>query len=70
MKDTAQDVAKDVTQDVAEDALGAAEDGGVKLFIMARFIFQQRNPRPTYACRPPRHAATAAVALFAQLATR
>ena len=39
---------------MAEDVLGAAEDGSV-VFIVARGIFQRRNPRPTYACRP--HAA-------------
>jgi len=27
----------------------------VKAFIIARAIFQRRNPRPTHACRP--HAA-------------
>jgi len=54
VKDAAQDMAGDVTQDVAEDVLGAAEDGSVKVFIMARVIFQRRNPRPTHACRPPR----------------
>ena len=32
---------------VAEDVLGAAEDGSVKVFIVARVILQQRNPRPT-----------------------
>ena len=32
---------------VAEDVLGAAEDGSVKVFIVARVIFQPRNPRPT-----------------------
>jgi len=26
----------------------------VKVFIVARVIFQRRNPRPTQACRPPR----------------
>ena len=39
---------KDLVQDVAEGVLGAAEDGGVKVFIVARVIFQR------YACRPPR----------------
>ena len=49
-----KDAAQDVVQDVAEDMLGAAEDGGVKVFIMARAIFQRRNPGLTHACRPPR----------------
>ena len=48
----AQDVTKDVTQDLAEDVLGAAEDGSVKVLIVARAIFQRRNPHPTHACRP------------------
>ena len=52
MKDAAQDVAEDVTKDVAGDVLGAAEDGGVRVFIVARVIFQRRSPRPTHACRP------------------
>ena len=34
--------------------LGAAEDGSVKVLVVARVIFQWRNPRPTNACRPPR----------------
>ena len=42
VKDTAQDVAGDVTQCMAEDALGAAGDGGVKVFIVARATFQRR----------------------------
>ena len=54
MKDAAQDVAEDVMQDVAGDVLGAAEDGSLKVLIVARVIFQRRNPRPTQACRPPR----------------
>ena len=54
VKDAAQDVAEDVTQDVAEDVLGAAEDRSIKVHIVARAIFQRRNPRPTNACRPPR----------------
>ena len=52
MKDAAQGVAEDVTQDVAEEVLGAAEDGSVKVFVVARAIFQRWNPRPTQACRP------------------
>jgi len=55
VKDAAQDVAEGVAQGVAEDVLGAADDGSVKAFIIARAIFQRRNPRPTHACRP--HAA-------------
>jgi len=31
---------KDVAQDVAEGVLGAAEDGGMKVFVMARAIFR------------------------------
>ena len=38
-KDAAQDLTQDVTQDVAEDVSGAAEDGSVKVFIVARVIF-------------------------------
>ena len=53
VKDAAQDVAEDVAQDVAEDVLGCAEDGSLKVFIVARVIFQRRNPYPTHACRPP-----------------
>ena len=34
-----KDAAQDVTQDVAEDVSGAAEDGSVKVFIVARDIF-------------------------------
>ena len=45
---------KGVTQDVAEGVLGAAEEGSVKVSIVARVIFQRRNPRPTHASRPPR----------------
>ena len=52
VKDAAQGVAEDVTQDVAEEVLGAAEDGSVKVFVVARAIFQRWNPRPTQACRP------------------
>ena len=44
VKDAAQDVAQDVTQDVAEDVSGAAEDGGVKVFIVAHVMFH-RPPR-------------------------
>ena len=54
MKDAAQGVVKDVTEGVAEGVLGAAEDGSVKVCIVARYIFQRRNPRPTHASRPPR----------------
>ena len=54
VKDMAQDVAEDGTQDMAEDVLGAAEDGSVKVLIVARAISQRWNPRPTHACRPPR----------------
>jgi len=50
--DAAQHVAEDVTRDVAEDVMGAAEDGGMKVLIAARVIFQRRNPRPTQASRP------------------
>jgi len=50
----ANDVAQTVVQGVAEDVVGAAEDGSVKVFIVARVIFQRQNPRPTYAYRPPR----------------
>jgi len=53
-QDVAQDEAQDLTRDVAQDVLGAAEDGSVKVFIFSIAIFQRRNPRPTYACRPPR----------------
>ena len=44
VKDAAQDVTQDVTQDVAEDVSGAAEDGGVKVFIVAHVMFH-RPPR-------------------------
>ena len=54
MEDAAQDGAQDVAKDVAKDVLGAAEDGGMKVFIVARAIFQRRKLRPTHACRPPR----------------
>jgi len=50
----ANDVAQTVVQGVAEDVVGAAEDGSVKVFIVARVIFQRQNPRPTHAYRPPR----------------
>ena len=43
VKDSAQDVAEDVKQDVAGEVLGAAEDGFVKVLIVARVIFQRRN---------------------------
>ena len=45
---------KDAAQNVAEDVLGAAVNGGVKMFIVARVIFQRRNPRPKHAFCPPR----------------
>ena len=35
---------KDAAQDVAEDVSGAAEDGSVKVFVLARAIFH-RPPR-------------------------
>ena len=45
VKDAAQDVTQDVTQDVAEDVAGdvsgVAEDGSVKVFIVARAIFHR-----------------------------
>ena len=44
----------DVAQDVAEDVLGAAENGGVEVFIFPIAIFQRRNPSPTHEFRPPR----------------
>jgi len=44
VKDAAQDVTQDVAQDVAEDVPGAAEDGSVKVFIVARATFH-RPPR-------------------------
>ena len=54
-QDVAEDVTQDVTQDVAEDVSGAAEDGGVKAFILPIGIFQRRNPRTTaHAFCPPR----------------
>ena len=46
--------AEDVAEDVTEDVLGAAKDGSMKVFIVARVIFQRRNPRPTHARHPPR----------------
>ena len=52
VKAAAQDVAEDATQDVAKGILGAAEDGSVKVFIVARALFQRRNPRPTSALTP------------------
>ena len=45
---------KDAAQDVAEGLSSAAEDGSLKVFIVARVIFQRRNPRTTHACRPSR----------------
>ena len=39
-----KDEAQDVTQDVAGGVSGAAEDGSVKVFIVARAIFH-RPPR-------------------------
>ena len=57
VKDAAQDVAEgvtqDVTQDVAEEVSGAAEDGSVKVFIVARAIFH-RPPRFPWATREGR----------------
>ena len=53
VKDAAQDVAEDVAQDVAEDVLGAAEDGSVKAFIVARDTFH-RPPRFPWAAREGR----------------
>jgi len=38
---------------MAEDALGAAEDGGLKVLIFPIAIFQRQNPRPTHARAPP-----------------
>ena len=35
MKDAVQDVAEDLTQDVAEDVSGTAEDGSVKVLVVA-----------------------------------
>jgi len=43
VKDAARDVAEDVTQDVAEDLSGAAEDGSVKAFIVARVILHRSS---------------------------
>jgi len=53
VKDAAQDVAEGVAQDVAAGVLVAAEDGSVKVFIVARAIFQRRNPRLTHTNAPP-----------------
>ena len=53
VKDAAQDVTQDLTQDVAEDLSGAAEDGSVKVFILARVIFH-RPPRFPWATREGR----------------
>ena len=49
VKDAAQDVTQDVTQNMAEDVSGAAEDGSVKVLIVARVIFHrpQRFPWAT-----------------------
>jgi len=54
VKGAVQGVAEGVTLGAAEDVLGAAEDESVKVLIVARAIFQRRNPRPTHAFRPPR----------------
>ena len=54
VKDAVQDATQDATQGVAGGVLGAAEEGSAKALIVARAIFQRRNPRPTNACRPPR----------------
>ena len=35
VKDAAQDVAEDVMQDVAEDVSGTAEDGSIKVLVVA-----------------------------------
>jgi len=43
VKDAAQDVTQDVTEDVAGDVSGAAEDGSVKVLIVARAIFHRPN---------------------------
>jgi len=50
MKDAAQE---DMGQDVAEDVPGAAENGSTKVLVVARAIFQRRDPRLAYARRPP-----------------
>ena len=50
MKDAAQDVTQDATQDVAGGVSGAAEDGSVKVFIVARATmntFTLPPPPPT-----------------------
>ena len=44
VKDAAQDVTQDVTQNVAKDVSGAAEDGSVKVFIVARVISHRPPP--------------------------
>ena len=59
MKDAAQDVTQDVTQDVAEDVSGAAEDGSVKVLIVARVIFH-RPPRFPWATLKNEHVKDAA----------
>ena len=57
-QDEARDVAENVTQDLAEGVLGAAEDGGVKVFIVARAIFKLPAAEPTLNSRmPPPHSA-------------
>ena len=53
LKDAAQDAAEDVTQDVAEDVSGAAEDGSLKVFIVARAMFHC-PPRFPWAAREGR----------------
>ena len=42
--DHVKDVAQDAAQDVVEDVLGAAKGGSGNVFIVARAIFQRRNP--------------------------
>ena len=53
MKDAAWDLAEDLTQDVAEDVLGAAEDGSMKVLIVVRATFKQRNLRLNPRMPPP-----------------
>jgi len=53
VRDAAQDVAEDVTQDVAEGVSGAAENGSVKVFIVARVTFH-RPPHFPWATRERR----------------
>ena len=46
VKGAVEDVAEDVTQDVAEDVSGAAEDGSVKVFVVARAMFHPPQAFP------------------------